>query len=41
MLDDGTFKHYHGCLVSFLGDTPLSSLAGGVLVEHTGVAVHA
>ena len=26
---DGTSKHYKGCLVSFLGDTPASALAGG------------
>lgn len=28
-LDDGTSKHYYGCLVAFLGDTPASALAGG------------
>ena len=22
-------RHYHGCLVTFLGDTPASSLVGG------------
>ena len=29
VLDDGTCKHYYGCLVAFLGDTPASALAGG------------
>lgn len=28
-LEDGTNRHYYGCLVSFLGDTPASSLVGG------------
>ena len=28
-LDDATKKHYYGCLVCFLGDTPASGLAGG------------
>ena len=29
VLDDGTSKHFTGCLVAFFGDTPASSLAGG------------
>ena len=29
ILQDGISMHYNGCLVSFLGDTPASSLAGG------------
>jgi hypothetical protein len=28
-LDDGSNRHYHGCLITFLGDTPASALAGG------------
>lgn len=28
-LSDGSIRHYRGCLVSFLGDTPASSLVGG------------
>lgn len=28
-LNEGTSRHYHGCLVTFLGDTPASSLVGG------------
>ena len=28
-LEDGTNRHYYGCLVSFLGDTPASSPVGG------------
>ena len=29
ILEDGTNRHYYGCLVTFFGDTPVSSLAGG------------
>lgn len=28
-LSDGSIRRYRGCLVSFLGDTPASSLVGG------------
>ena len=37
MLSDGTIRHYHSCLVSFLGDTPASSLVGG-FKEGVGIA---
>ena len=36
-LNDGTSRHYYGCLVSFLGDTPASSLVGG-FKESVGLA---